>query len=185
MKTRKAKQVYPCVLCGEESKGYKGRSERSEGQMKRNFQERISTKTCHLLGAAQTALGGPRPAEGSSWAGEGSPGPRGVDRLLGTLVLSVGRGTRSHHYRFPSLRQSRTASLVAGSGCVLGSLRRVPRLCPQEESGGRPWVSERKGNTKSGRPWDVGRRGSSCPLQRRSSILRGVPSAPRQSRSTS
>lgn len=54
-----------------------------------------------------------------------------------------------------------------------------PRPCPRKESRGRPWVSERKGTPKSGRSWDAGGRGSSHPLQRCSSILGGVPCAPR------
>lgn len=75
--------------------------------------------------------------------------------------------------------------LSCGEWVCAGVSTKGPAPLPQEESGVRPWVSERKGNTKSGRPWDVGGRGSPCPLLRRSSILRGVPSAPRQSPSTS
>lgn len=109
-----------------------------------------------------------RPAEGSSWAGESWRGPRGVDRLAGILILSVGRETRAHHYSYPTLWPLRASARVSGSACArgLGSLRRAGRTCPGKESGGCPaGPRERRGD---GLPRAPGGRGSPRPLQRRS-----------------
>lgn len=92
-------------------------------------------------GAARTARGRPgrqRAAAGRKKLGEGRAESTA---WRGYLILSVGRGTRTHHSLTRTLRPRCTSGSVEGSGCVLGRLpeerkRRAPPGSPGEKGPG-------------------------------------------------
>lgn len=140
---RKAKQVYRCVIWGRGVKRWKGGSKKKDRGANEtyNSQEPIRTTTPHP--GAQ-----PRPP-GAVPAGRGQQlGGRSRARaaLRGYLILSVGRRTRTHHYRSRTLRPR----VQLGLGCR-------PWVCAGPPARGRraegaPWVSGGGGNALSAGP---------------------------------
>lgn len=90
VKARKAKQVYPCVRCGEEGEGYKERAERSAGQMKCNFEERIKDQDLPSPGCSPDCPGRSSAGRGQQLGGRRQPRAARCGLALGDTRFECG-----------------------------------------------------------------------------------------------